>query len=73
MENKFLENVKIEKKDLHERIIKLATFLDSDSVELNNLSDNYKSILKQQLGYMYSYLNILIMRTDDDVLKLTIG
>jgi hypothetical protein len=59
METTFLDNVEIEKKDLRERVFKLATFLESDSVELNNLSDNYKSILN--------------MRTDDEILKLTIG
>lgn len=58
----FLDRLKQEKQELHEKVVKLSDFLNSENVKV--LSEANQILLKQQLVCMNDYLNILIVRIE---------
>lgn len=69
MEN-YREQLKEERKDIKARFIKLVEFINS--AEFYRLSDNNKQVLRNQKKVMEEYLNILNLRTYENVDSFTI-
>lgn len=63
METTFLDRLIKEKEELSDKVIKLATFLAKEELNLTLSEANYL-LLKQQLVHMNDYLNILIIRIE---------
>ena len=59
-----------ERKDIRTRFIKLVEFINS--AEFYRLSDNNKQVLRNQKKVMEEYLNILNLRTYENVDSFTI-
>lgn len=64
MEN-YREQLQEERKDIKARFIKLVEFINS--AEFYKLSDNNKQVLRNQKKVMEEYLNILNLRTYENV------
>lgn len=69
MEN-YREQLQEERKDIKARFIKLVEFINS--AEFYRLSDNTKQVLRNQKKVMEEYLNILNLRTYENVDSFTI-
>lgn len=69
MEN-YREQLQEERKDIRARFIKLVEFINS--AEFYRLSDNNKQVLRNQKKVMEEYLNILNLRTYENVDSFTI-
>jgi hypothetical protein len=63
METTFLDRLKIEKEELLEKVVKLATFLAKEG-NSQTLSEANYLLLGKQLEAMNNYLNILIIRLE---------
>lgn len=66
----YREQLQEERKDIKARFIKLVEFINS--VEFYRLSDNTKQVLRNQKKVMEEYLNILNLRTYENVDSFTI-
>lgn len=60
-----------ERKDIKARFMKLVEFINS--AEFYRLSDNNKQVLRNQKKVMEEYLNILYLRTYENVDSFTIA
>lgn len=60
----------VEQKELKEKLVRLVAFINSE--EYYQLSDNNKSLLKNQKIAMELYLNVLNMRVFEDVDNITV-
>ena len=69
MEN-YREQLQEERKDIKAKFIKLVEFINS--AEFYRLSDNNKQVLRSQKKVMEEYLNILNLRTYENVDSFTI-
>lgn len=66
----YREQLQEERKDIKARFIKLVEFINS--AEFYRLSDNNKQVLRNQKKVMEEYLNILNLRTYENVDSFTI-
>lgn len=66
----YIEQLQEERKELKARFIKLVEFINS--AEFYRLSDNNKQVLRNQKKVMEEYLNILNLRTYENVDSFTI-
>lgn len=66
----YREQLQEERKDIKARFIKLVEFINSG--EFYRLSDNHQQVLRNQNVVMEEYLNILNLRTYENVDSFTI-
>lgn len=66
----YREQLQEERKDIKARFMKLVEFINS--AEFYRLSDNNKQVLRNQKKVMEEYLNILNLRTYENVDSFTI-
>ena len=69
MEN-YREQLQEERKEVKDKFIKLVDYINS--AEFYRLSDNNKQVLRNQKKVMEEYLNILNLRTYENVDSFTI-
>ncbi len=65
MNKEIRKKVVIEWEELLEKVEKLSTFLINQE-EVQTISNDAMSLLRQQLDYMVGYLGILSMRIDEE-------
>ena len=68
--NNYREQLQEERKELKARFVKLVEYIYS--AEFYKLSDNHKQLLRNQKKVMEEYLNILNLRTYENVDSFTI-
>ena len=68
--NNYREQLQEERKEIKARFIKLVEFINS--AEFYRLSDNNKQVLCNQKKVMEEYINILNLRTYENVDSFTI-
>ena len=68
--DKYREQLQEERKDIKARFMKLVDYINS--AEFYRLSDNNKQILCNQKKVMEEYLNILNLRTYENIDSFTI-
>ena len=66
----YREQLQEERKDIKARFIKLVEFINS--AEFYRLSDNHQQVLRNQKVVMEEYLDILNLRTYENMDSLTI-